>query len=139
VRIDLRRTESLKQGSEIIGSRVKARIVKNKIAAPFRVAEFDIMFNRGISKVGDLLDLGVDRGIVKKSGAFYSLGETRLGQGRENSKEFLIEHPEVAQSIESQLRGHSPVQPLASSNGSSAEGAGLEYSLAGAAELEDSE
>ena len=139
VRIDLRRTESLKQGSEIIGSRVKARIVKNKIAAPFRVAEFDIMFNRGISKVGDLLDLGVDRGIVKKSGAFYSLGETRLGQGRENSKEFLIEHPEVAQSIESQLRGHSPVKPLASSNGSSAEGASLEYSLAGVTELEDSE
>ncbi|CAI8036519.1 Protein RecA [Geodia barretti] len=88
VRIDLRRSESLKQGSEIIGNRVRARIVKNKVAAPFRVAEFDIMFNVGISKVGDLLDIGVTRGIVKKAGAFYSYGETRLGQGRENSKKF---------------------------------------------------
>src|SRR5919106_84085 len=93
VRIDLRRTESLKQGSEITGNRVKARIVKNKVAAPFRVAEFDIMFNRGISKMGDLLDLAVSDGIIKKSGAFYSYGETRLGQGRENSKEFLTQHP----------------------------------------------
>ena len=105
VRIDLRRSESLKQGSEIIGSRVKARIVKNKIAAPFRLAEFDIMFNRGISKVGDLLDLGVDRGIIKKSGAFYSLGETRLGQGRENSRDFLKAHPDLTDRIESEIRG----------------------------------
>jgi recombination protein RecA len=139
VRIDLRRIESLKQGSEIVGNRVKARIVKNKVAAPFRVAEFDIMFNHGISKVGDLLDLGVDRGIIKKSGAFYSLGETRLGQGRENSKEFLIEHSEVARSIEAQIRGTSPVEPLPSSNGSTPEEAGPGYSLAGAAEVEDSE
>ncbi|HZA21925.1 MAG TPA: recombinase RecA [Dehalococcoidia bacterium] len=139
VRIDLRRTESLKQGSEITGNRVKARIVKNKVAAPFRVAEFDIMFNRGISKMGDLLDLGVDRGIVKKSGAFYSLGETRLGQGRENSKEFLIEHPEVAQSIEAQIRGNSPPEHFPPSNGSSPEEAGPEYSLAGTAELEDNQ
>jgi recombination protein RecA len=139
VRIDLRRTESLKQGSEITGNRVKARIVKNKVAAPFRVAEFDIMFNRGISKMGDLLDLGVDRGIVKKSGAFYSLGETRLGQGRENSKEFLIEHPEVAQSIEAQIKGNSPPEHFPPSNGSSPEEAGPEYSLAGTAELEDNQ
>ena len=104
VRIDLRRTESIKQGSEIIGSRVRARIVKNKIAAPFRVTEFDIMFNRGISKMGDLLELGVNEGILKKAGAFYSYGDTRLGQGRENSKDFLLQHPEIAESIETKVR-----------------------------------
>ena len=108
VRIDLRRTESIKQGSEVIGSRVRARIVKNKVAAPFRVAEFDIMFNQGISKMGDMLELGVASGVVKKSGAFYSYGETRLGQGRENAKDFLSQHPEIADSIESRVRGQSP-------------------------------
>jgi recombination protein RecA len=82
--------------------------VKNKVAAPFRVAEFDIMFNQGISKTGDMLELGVAAGIVKKSGAFYSYGETRLGQGRENAKEFLAQHPEIAQSIEARVRGESP-------------------------------
>ena len=104
VRIDLRRTESIKQGSDIIGSRVRARVVKNKIAAPFRVTEFDIMFNKGISKMGDLLELGVSEGILKKAGAFYSYGDTRLGQGRENSKDFLLQHPEIAESIESRVR-----------------------------------
>ena len=107
VRIDLRRVESIKQGSEITGNRVRARVVKNKVAAPFRVAEFDIMFNLGISKMGDLLDLGAAQGILKKSGAFYSYGETRLGQGRENSKEFLTHHPEIADSIEARLRDQS--------------------------------
>ena len=110
VRVELRRVESIKQGTEIIGSRVRARVVKNKVAAPFRVAEFDIMFNQGISKTGDMLELGVAAGIVKKSGAFYSYGETRLGQGRENSKEFLAQHPEIAQSIEARVRGESPFQ-----------------------------
>ena len=104
VRIDLRRTESIKQGSDIIGSRVRARVVKNKVAAPFRVTEFDIMFNKGISKMGDLLELGVNEGILKKAGAFYSYGDTRLGQGRENSKDFLAQHPEIAESIESRVR-----------------------------------
>lgn len=104
VRIDLRRTESIKQGSDIVGSRVRARVVKNKIAAPFRVTEFDIMFNKGISKMGDLLELGVNEGILKKAGAFYSYGDTRLGQGRENSKDFLSQHPEIAESIESRVR-----------------------------------
>ncbi len=119
VRIDLRRTESIKQGSDIIGSRVRARVVKNKIAAPFRVTEFDIMFNKGISKMGDLLELGVSEGILKKAGAFYSYGDTRLGQGRENSKDFLLQHPEIAESIESRVRiklspqtgGADPVNP----------------------------
>ena len=119
VRIDLRRTESIKQGSDIIGSRVRARVVKNKIAAPFRVTEFDIMFNKGISKMGDLLELGVSEGILKKAGAFYSYGDTRLGHGRENSKDFLLQHPEIAESIESRVRtklspqtgGADPVNP----------------------------
>ena len=104
VRVDLRRVESIKQGAEVMGNRVRARIVKNKVAAPFRVAEFDIMFNQGISKMGDILEIGVDQGVVKKSGAFYSYGETKLGQGRENSKDFLIQHPEIAESIEGRLR-----------------------------------
>ena len=105
VRVDLRRVESIKQGAEVMGNRVRARVVKNKVAAPFRVAEFDIMFNQGISKMGDILEIGVDQGVVKKSGAFYSYGETKLGQGRENSKDFLIQHPEIAESIEGRLRG----------------------------------
>ena len=104
VRIDLRRVESIKQGAEVIGNRVRARIVKNKVAAPFRVAEFDIMFNLGISKMADLLEIGSTQGIVKKSGAFYSYGETRLGQGRENAKEFLEQHPEIAASVEARIR-----------------------------------
>ncbi|MBI4287153.1 MAG: recombinase RecA [Chloroflexi bacterium] len=104
VRIDLRRIESIKQGSEIVGNRVRAKVVKNKVAPPFRTAEFDIMFSQGISKEGDLTDLGVELGIVKKSGAFYSFGETRLGQGRESAKEFLKAHPELATQIEKQIR-----------------------------------
>jgi len=106
VRIDLRRVESIKQGSEVIGNRVRARIVKNKVAAPFRVAEFDIMFNQGISRMGDLLEIGTARGIIKKSGAFYSYGETRLGQGRENAKDFLQQHPEIAASVENRIRAN---------------------------------
>ena len=92
MRIDLRRIESIKQQSAIVGNRVRAKVVKNKVAAPFRVAEFDIMFNEGISRVADLVDLGVLYGILKKSGAFYSWDGTRLGQGRENSKDFLREN-----------------------------------------------
>ena len=110
VRIDLRRIESLKHGTEIVGSRVRARVVKNKVAPPFRVAEFDIMFNEGISKEGDLLELGEQMGVIRKSGAFYSLDDTRLGQGRENSKAFLREHPEIAFRIEKMIRGE-PLDP----------------------------
>ena len=136
VRIDLRRIESIKQGSEITGNRVRARIVKNKVAAPFRVAEFDIMFNQGISKTGDMLELGSDLGIIKKSGAFYSYGETRLGQGRENSKEFLIQHPEIADSIEIRVRAKmageddsSEAPTTSASNGSVPDGLSLPASV----------
>jgi recombination protein RecA len=104
VRIDLRRADSIKQGNELIGNRVRAKIVKNKVAPPFRVAEFDIMFDHGIDKEGDFLDLGVSMDLVKKSGSFFSFGDTRLGQGRENAKDYLKQQPEIAQEIEQQIR-----------------------------------
>ncbi|HZR98241.1 MAG TPA: recombinase RecA [Chloroflexota bacterium] len=104
VRLDIRRTESLKQGTEVIGSRAKVRVVKNKVAPPFRVAEFDILYAEGISKEGNLLDIGIELGIVKKSGAFHSYGDTRLGQGRENAREYLRQNPEMAAEIERQIR-----------------------------------
>jgi len=104
VRIDLRRIESIKQGTEIVGNRVRARVVKNKVAPPFRVAEFDIMFNRGISREGDIVDLGVQTNVLKKTGSFYSYGETRIGQGRETAKEFLRTHPETAAEVEGKIR-----------------------------------
>ena len=104
VRIDLRRIESIKQGSDVTGSRVRARVVKNKVAPPFRSAEFDIMFNRGISLEGDLVDLGVEYGILTKSGAFYSYGDTRLGQGRENAKGFLTKDTDLMQRLEADIR-----------------------------------
>jgi recombination protein RecA len=104
VRLDVRRIQSIKIGAEIVGNRTRVRVVKNKVAPPFRTAEFDIMYNEGISKVGDLIDLATQLGIVDKRGAFFSYGETRLGQGRENSKEFLRQNPEVADVIEATIR-----------------------------------
>jgi len=104
VRIDLRRVETIKQGQETIGSHIKARVVKNKVAPPFRSAEFDIMFDHGISKEGNLIDLGVELGIVNKAGAFLSYGDIRLGQGRENAKQYLSQNSELAQEIERQIR-----------------------------------
>jgi recombination protein RecA len=104
IRIELRRIETLKQGDRAIGNRVRARIVKNKVAPPFRTALFDIMFDHGISREADIIDLGVELGLVKKAGAFFSWGDTRLGQGRENAKQFLYENPELGQEIEQQVR-----------------------------------
>jgi recombination protein RecA len=104
VRIDLRRTETIKQGDAAIGSVVRAKVVKNKIAPPFKTAQFDIMFDHGISKEGNLIDMGVELGIVNKSGAFYSYGDVRLGQGRENAKQYLSENPKLAEEIEQQVR-----------------------------------
>ena len=104
VRIDLRRADSIKQGSEIIGSKVRARVVKNKVAPPFRSAEFDIMFKHGISKEGNLIDIGVAMGVVKKAGAFFTYGETKLGQGRENAKDYLRQYPEIALQLEREIR-----------------------------------
>ncbi|MBM2826591.1 MAG: recA protein [Dehalococcoidia bacterium] len=107
VRVDIRRIDSIKHGAVVVGNRVRTRVVKNKVAPPFRVAEFDIMFNQGISKEGDIIDLGVEMGMVKKNGAFFSFGETRLGQGRENAKQFLRQHPEIAVEVEGLIRGDS--------------------------------
>jgi recombination protein RecA len=104
VRIDLRRMDTIKQGDEAVGNHVKARVVKNKVAPPFRSAEFDIMFDHGISREGNLIDLGAELGLVSKSGAFFSYGDVRLGQGRENAKQFLRQHPEIAQDIEGRIR-----------------------------------
>jgi recombination protein RecA len=104
VRLDIRRVESIKVGTEVMGSKAKVKVVKNKVAAPFRVAEFDIMFNEGISREGGLIDIGLEMGIVKKSGAFFSVGDIRLGQGRENAKEYLRQNPDVAEAIEAQIR-----------------------------------
>jgi recombination protein RecA len=104
IRIDLRRGESIKQGSEITGTRVRARVVKNKVSPPFRSAEFDIMFNQGISREGDLLDLGVAAGMVKKSGAFFAYKEIKLGQGRENARDYLKQHSETAGQLEHEIR-----------------------------------
>jgi recombination protein RecA len=104
VRIDIRRIQSIKMGTEIIGNRARVRVVKNKVAPPFRTAEFDIMYNEGISKVGDILDLGTGLEIITKRGAFYSYGDIRLGQGRENSKEFLRQNPDISNEIETAIR-----------------------------------
>jgi recombination protein RecA len=104
VRIDIRRIASLKEGEEVTGSRAKVKVVKNKVAAPFRQAEFDIGYGEGISKTGELVDLGVEHKLVIKSGAWYSYGEIRLGQGRDNSKAFLRENPDLADEIETKIR-----------------------------------
>ena len=104
VRLDIRRIESIKDGQEVIGSRVRVKVVKNKTAPPFRQAEFDIMFAEGVSKVGELIDLGVEKKIIDKAGAWYSFREERLGQGREAVKAFLKENPETAREIETKLR-----------------------------------
>jgi recombination protein RecA len=103
VRIDIRRIATIKDNTGAIGSRARARVVKNKIAPPFRDAEFDIMFDRGISYEGDLIDLGVDNGIVEKSGAWINYGDVRLGQGRENAKAYLIENPQLCDEIKQKV------------------------------------
>ncbi len=104
LRIDLRRIETIKQGNVAVGNRVRAKVVKNKVAPPFRSAEFDIMFDSGISREGNIIDLGTGLGLVKKSGAFFSYGDIRLGQGRESAKQYLKQNPELAQEIEEQVR-----------------------------------
>ena len=104
VRIDVRRIEALKNGSEIVGNRTRAKVVKNKVAPPFREAEFDIMYGEGISHFGELLDLGVKLELVQKSGSWFSIGETRIGQGRDAAKRYLQENPETADKLEADIR-----------------------------------
>jgi recombination protein RecA len=106
VRLDIRRTDTIKIGQDSVGNRTRVRVVKNKVAPPFKSAEFDIMFSEGISREGGLLDIGLEMGLVKKSGAWFNVGDIRLGQGRENAKEFLRQNSDVASAIEEQIRGN---------------------------------
>lgn len=107
VRMEIRRIDSIKQGTEVIGNRVRVKVVKNKVAAPFRQAEFEILFGEGISKHGGLLDIGTEMGIIRKSGAFYSYGDQRLGQGRENARDYLKQNQALSDEIERQIRASS--------------------------------
>ena len=104
VRLDVRRIEAIKQGGEVIGNRTRAKVVKNKIAPPFKEAEFDIMFGEGISSIGDILDLAAKDDIIVKSGAWYAYNDTKIGQGRENAKLYLSQHPEVVEEVEKKIR-----------------------------------
>ena len=104
IRIDLRRIESIKQGNVMVGSRIRAKVIKNKVSPPFRNAEFDIMFGAGISREGNIIDLGVNLDVIKKAGAFFSYGDIRLGQGRESAKNYLKQNSELTQEIEQQVR-----------------------------------
>lgn len=105
MRLDIRRIGAIKEGSDVIGNRTRVKVVKNKLAPPFREAEFDIMFGHGFSKEGDLIDMGVEAGVVEKSGSWYSYGQDRIGQGRENTRRFLMENPDIAADIELKVRG----------------------------------
>jgi recombination protein RecA len=105
VRLDIRRTGQIKDRDDIVGNTTRVKVVKNKVAPPFKQVEFDIMYGEGISKIGEILDLGVKAGIVEKSGAWFSYDSIRIGQGRENSKTYLKENPELAQRLESAIRG----------------------------------
>ncbi len=104
VRLDIRRTGAVKQGEEIVGNRTKVKVVKNKVAPPFKEAEFDVLYGSGVSKEGELVDIGSENGIIDKSGAWYSFSGDRIGQGRENAKEYLREHPEIAHAVEGKIR-----------------------------------
>ena len=106
VRLDVRRIETLKQGGEVIGNRTRVKVVKNKVAPPFKEAEFDIMFGRGISVEGDILDLASNVGIIQKSGAWFAYNNEKIGQGRENAKKYLIEHPEILKEVDGKVREH---------------------------------
>src|SRR5947208_7218024 len=106
VRMDIRRIGSIKKGEEVIGNETRVKVVKNKVAPPFKAAEFDILYNEGISKEGGLLDVGIDMGLLRKSGAFISYGDLRVGQGRENAREFLKTNPEVRAELETAIRNN---------------------------------
>ena len=104
VRLDIRKLETIKVGTDVVGSRTRVKVVKNKVAPPFKVAEFDIMYGKGISRVGSLIDVGLEKNIIGKTGSWYTYGEARIGQGRENAKVYLEEHPEMAEEIEDKIR-----------------------------------
>ncbi len=106
MRLDIRKIDTIKHGQDTEGLRVRVKIVKNKVAPPFKQAEFDIYFNEGISKYGELIDLGLKAGVIDKAGAWYSYGDTRIGQGRDNAKDYLKNHPEIAEEIERKIKEH---------------------------------
>jgi recombination protein RecA len=114
VRLDIRRIETLKEGAEAIGNRVRVKVVKNKVAPPFKQAEFDIIYGSGISWEGSVLDVGLERKIVQKSGSYFSFGDERLGQGRQNAAAFLGEHPDVVQSILARIQAEAPDEQVVS-------------------------
>lgn len=124
IRLDIRRTETLKQGGEMVGNHVRVKVVKNKIAPPFKEAEFDIMFGKGISREGDVLDLAAGLDIVNKSGAWYAYENNKIGQGRENAKSYLKEHPEVMDELEAKVRAHYGLDGGTGKTKEEAEGAG---------------
>ena len=126
IRLDIRRIQSIKEGDRVIGSRTRAKVVKNKVAAPFREAEFDILYGEGISREGDLIDLGVDQGLLEKSGTWISYGGERLGQGRDNARLFLKEHTDVRNKIESALRKKMGIPAPSAANGTPAPAAQAE-------------
>jgi recombination protein RecA len=123
VRLDIRRIAALKDGDDVVGNRTRVKVVKNKVAPPFRQAEFDILYNEGISVEGDLIDLGVDEGIVEKSGSWYSYAEERIGQGRENARRFLKENPDICERLAEQVYAAKGLKRLARTNMDSDEGA----------------
>ncbi|HQD06380.1 MAG TPA: DNA recombination/repair protein RecA, partial [Bacillota bacterium] len=120
IRLDVRRVESLKQGDQVIGSRTRVKVVKNKVAPPFKTAEFDIIYGEGISREGDLIDLGLEHKILTKSGAWYSYGEERLGQGRENVREYLKDNPQLAEELEEKIREACGIMTTRKESGDSA-------------------
>ena len=120
IRLDMRHVQAIKEGGEVIGSRIKVRVKKNKVAPPFRSAEFDIMYNEGISKGGDILDVGTEMEIIEKRGAYYSYGDIRLGQGRENAREFLRQNPEISNEIEERIREEAGLPPRVPTKASAA-------------------
>ncbi len=133
IRLDIRRIQSIKEGDRVIGSRTRAKVVKNKVAAPFREAEFDILYGEGVSREGDLLDLGVEKGVLEKSGTWISFGGERLGQGRENARLFLKEHADVREKIEKELRKKLGIPQPGSANGNQAPASQAEKPAAQAA------
>jgi recombination protein RecA len=123
VRLDIRRIGSIKKGDEIVGNETRVKVVKNKVAPPFKTAEFDILYGAGVSRAGEVIDLGVSAGIVDKSGAWYSYKGERVGQGKDNAREFLKEHPELALEIENRVREHFGVAARGGGGGSTEEAA----------------
>jgi recombination protein RecA len=113
MRIDIRRAAQIKEGEDVIGNRIKVKVVKNKVAPPFRKAEFDIMYGEGISKVGEIIDIGVELNILKKSGSWFSYGETRLGQGRDSVKNMIADNPELMDELEAKIKEALGANPTA--------------------------